>query len=305
MAERFFATLECELLRVRSTLRPMWHSLARHIQMQIGSVEESEAWAMPWPFSRKQGGGDAEIDRVMATLDQFLIADISLKRGMFEREQQTLLTPTAIFAAYYIVHTLDQRAQDAFRFLSDKSPQEREFSMVQFGEGIRHQAKGQHCLLHLSLLRDVRDQGIPVAFAVFERMHQALIASGLLTGADDAPVRASLASGILTLDERATAQALIDLQKAIIQHGTLEATRAVLLQRNGVLLNGLAEFLIEKDSDNIRDGTLPTNDPDTAVLLNDWYRDLLREARQTSVAQAWPRFQERMVALARQHGANL
>ena len=247
---------------------------------------------MQGPFGHTPGnhaGGGAAAGAVNRLVD----AKPYEKRTILEREQGVLLASEAIYWLWFIIHQFAQAAQEGFRSLGQKSPQERDFQMLNFGVGVGQQAKAQYFLLHLTLMRDARDQGIPTAFSYFDKGHAAFIQSGLL-GADIAAVRATLASGFLTFDELATIQALVDLQNAIMAHRTWEATRTVLTEKSTVLLNGLAEFLIEKDSDNIREGTIPSRNPEFELKKNDAYRDLLRNARQIGIPTAWQHFQQRV-----------
>ncbi len=248
---------------------------------------------MGWLFERKQGN-DAAGDPTVQAVNQLVSAAISEKRAILEGKQQLLMASNAMYWLWHLIHKLDEAGKDERRTLSEISPQEREFRMLNFGEGVRHQASAQYYLLHLTLLRDARDQGTPTAFSYFERGHAEWASSGLLSVGDTAALQTALRSGFLNIDEVATIRALVDLQNALLAHRTWEATRSVLQDRCSLLLTGLAEFLIEKDSDNIREGTITPRNPEFELKKNDAYRNLLRSARQIGIPKAWQQFQQRV-----------
>jgi hypothetical protein len=193
-----------------------------------------------------------------------------------------LLTSDAILCVYFTVLACDEVARRDFRELEAMNPTERAMQM-RSGKGVEPQSKGQYWLLHLTLLRDARDQGIPTAFRFFEESENRF-----------------LASQQWNLNMAATKQALTDLFNAVIAHRTWEATRTVLLHNSDVLLNGLAEFLIENDDDNMREGAVPSRNLAFSLAQNRAYRDLLRDSRQSGIAYAWPRFQLRVQEITAQ-----
>lgn len=239
---------------------------------------------MRWPFGRKQDDISARVSAINPIVDQLLnTEDLPGKRAILERHKSLLLAWDAIFTMYIMVDAGDRVAQRETQEFDSMSPQEREVRM-RYGRGVDALLGAQHALLHLCLLRDARDQGIPTAFRFFEEGYNRFRASRQVS-----------------LDETATKHALTDLFNAIIMHRTWEATRAVLVHKSDLLLNGLAEYLIENDSENIREGAIPSQNQAFDIAKNQAYGDLLRDSRQFDIAYAWPRFQQRVREIAAQY----
>lgn len=237
---------------------------------------------MQWPFGRKQDDVRARVNAILPVIDRLLDAEVPEKRAILEQHKALLLSSDAIFSLYVMVDAGDRVAERESLGFDSMSPQEREAHM-RYGRAVDARLGAQDALLHLSLLRDARDQGIPTAFRFFEESYNHF-----------------LASRQVNFDGAATRQALTDLFNAIIEHRTWEATRAVLTYKSDLLLNGLAEFLIEKDSENIREGVIPSQNQAFDIAQNQGYGDLLRDSRQFGIAYAWPRFQQRVREIAAQ-----
>lgn len=237
---------------------------------------------MQWPFGRKQDDVGARVNAILPVIDRLLDAEVPEKRSILEQHKALLLSSDATFSLYVMVDAGDRVAERESLGFDSMSPQEREAHM-RYGRAIDARLGAQDALLHLCLLRDARDQGIPTAFRFFEESYNQLRASRQVS-----------------LDETATKHALTDLFNAIIEHRTWEATRAVLTYKSDLLLNGLAEYLIEKDSENIREGVIPSQNQAFDIAQNQAYGDLLRDSRQHGLEYAWPRFQQRVREISAQ-----